>query len=175
MSLQIGPKWNITDALRFTPTGKHPRLHIMAESGSFEATDQNRNVRVRANGVDLVNSSSPRSYRMTQLRLVNGDWTLVASNGYDVYGSTVAAQDAANFIDTFQVGDLLISNTWDEPNNNSSYFTAKFRDNFYSNVLSFTREHRDMHLLIAVKGRGLIYEEHRRRYSNSIHFSGWIY
>lgn len=175
MSLGIGPVWNITNALRYTPSGRNPRLHIMAESGSFEATDQNHNIIVRANGVDLVNSSSPRSYRLTQLRLVNREWTLVASNGYDVYGSTTEAQNAANFIDTFQVGDMLISNTWDEPNNNSSYFTTKFRDSFYSNALSFTREHRDMHLLISVKGRGLIYEEHRRRYSNSIHFSGWIY
>jgi ligand-binding sensor domain-containing protein len=174
MGVFYSPVWTKTQQLRVSPDFT-PRLLIQAESGSFEATDQNRRQYISINGSNVVNSDSPRSYLISQLRNTNGAWALIASNGYDVYGSTTEAANAQSFLQSFLVGDLLVLNTWDEPYNNSvTYLNSELTNNFRSSISSFTRDFRDMHLLIAIKGKGVIYEEHRRRYSNSIHFSGWL-
>jgi hypothetical protein len=174
MGVGYNSTWTKIQQLRVSPPVV-PRLLIHAESGSFEATNQNRTQRIDINGTTVVNSTSPRSYRLTQLRNTNGTWSLIASNGYDVYGSTVAAEQARDFLLSFQTGDLLVLNTWDEPlNNASTYLYPVLITDFSSRINTYTRDFRDMHLLISVKGKGVIYEEQRRRYSNSIHFSGWL-
>lgn len=174
MTVGYNPVWTIQRAYRTSP-GFTPRLLIQMESGSFEAPDQSRGHLVYVNGTAVVNSSSPRSYRMSQLRNVGGTWTLIASNGYDVYGNTTAAADARTFLQGFQTYDLLALNTWDEPYNNAvSYLYDTLVTDFGSRVREFTRDFRDMYMLVAVKGKGVIFEEHRRRYNNAIHFSGWL-
>lgn len=174
MAVNYSPKWVKSNILRLTPPST-PKLLIHAESGSFEATNQNRGHYIAINGTAVVNVNTPRSYRMSQLRNTNGLWSLIGSNDYDVYGSTVAAESARTFLQSFLQNDLLVLTTWDEPFNNSvTYLNPTLISDFKSNIGSFTRDFRDMHLLIAVKGKGVIYEEHRRRYSNSISFSGWL-
>lgn len=175
MAVGHSPIWVKSNSLRLT-TSTNPRLLIWAESGSFENTDQNRNVRVQINGSEVLNASAPRSYRITQLRNTNGTWSLIASNGYDVYGTVGAPESALAFINGFSNGDLMILNTWDEPFTNRTVLAPTLRDSFGSRIYTWqsTWDFRDMHLLIAVKGRGVIFEEFRTRYSNSIHFSGWL-
>ena len=174
MGIAYNPRWTIRQELRVSPSYT-PRLLLQIEAGSFEATDQNRNQLIKINGSTVVNVGSPRSYMLSQLRNTNGTWSLIASNGYDVYGNATAAGQARDFLLTFQAGDLLVLNTWDEPYNNAvSYLYPTLTADFKSKIDTYTRSFRDMHLLIAVKNKGVIYEEHRPRYSNSIHFSGWL-
>lgn len=174
MGANYNSRWTIVEALRQFPSYT-PRLLIQAEAGSFEATNQYHRQYIAINGTAVVNADSPRSYRLTQLRNNGSDWSLVASNGYDVYGSTVAADSARTFLQSFLAYDMLILNTWDEPYNNAvSYLYPTLTGDFGSKIDTYTRSFRDMHLLIAVKGKGIIYEGYRPRYYDSIHFSGWI-
>jgi hypothetical protein len=174
MSIAYNPAWTKIQNLRVFPSST-PRLLLHIESGSFEAPAQNRNQRIDINGTTVLNATAPRSYRLTQLRNTAGVWSLVASNGYDVYSSVAAAEQARDFLLAFQTSDLLVLNTWDEPLNNApTYLYPSLTADFGSQANTFARESRDMHLLIAVKGRGVIFEEYRRRYSDSIHFSGWL-
>jgi hypothetical protein len=174
MAIHYSPRWNIQQSYRVSPSFT-PKLLLHLESGSFEATDQSRGHIIYSNGTAIVNSDSPRSYRMSQLRNVNGAWTLVASNGYDVYGDTNAAAAARTFLQGFAEYDMLALNTWDEPYNNAvAYLYDTLTNDFGAKVAQYTRDFRDMYLLVAVKNKGVIYEEHRARYSNAILFSGWL-
>lgn len=175
MTISYGQKWTKLQSLRATPNFT-PRLLIQAESGGFEATDQNRRQFIQINGSTVVDANAPRSYLLTQLRLVSSSWSLIASNGYDVYGNASGEATAArNFLQGFSNGDMLILNTWDEPFNNAeAYLYSTLVTDFKSKINTYLRTSRDMHLLIAIKGKGVIYEEYRTRYSNSIHFSGWL-
>lgn len=174
MSSFYNSQWFKYQDYRISPTYT-PRLLIQAESGSFENTLQDRRQRIVISGTEVVNANAPRSYLLTQLRRVGNNWSLIASNGYDVYGDPTAASNAGTFLQNFQTYDLLVLNTWDEPvNNASTYLYPTLINSFGSNVGSYPRVFRDMHLLIAVKGKGVIFEQWRTRYSNAIYFSGWI-
>jgi hypothetical protein len=174
MAFFYGRKWFIKQELQVSPNYT-PQLLIQAEAGSFEATYQQRGVKVIINGTQVLSSSAPRSYRVTQLRPSGNSWSYIGSTGYDVYGSVTAAQNMNTALQGFQTGDMLIMNTWDEPRNNSSYIQSTLINDFGSKMDTFVREFRDMHLLISVKGaKAPIYEEHRARYSNAIWFSGWL-
>lgn len=172
MSTVYNNKWHKSNSFRIKPNST-AKLLIQVESGQFEAPQQYHRQYIEINGTEVVNSDAPRQYRLTQLRH-NGNWQLIANNGYDVYGSAEQAVAAADFLSTFQLGDMLILNTWDEPLNNSSYLYSALTSDFYQKISNFTRDFRDMHLLIAIKGKGLVYEEYGYRYSNSISFSGWL-
>lgn len=174
MSVFYNSQWFKYPTYRIAPAFT-PRLLIQAESGSFEATNQYHGQRIVSRGTVLVDTTAPRSYLLTQLRNVSGTWTLIAANGYDVYGDTTSAGNARTFLQNFAAGDMLILNTWDEPYNNAvSYLYPTLTADFGSQINVWPRAFRDMHLLIAVKGRGVIYEDWRNRYNNAIVFSGWL-
>jgi hypothetical protein len=117
------------------------------------------------NGTQVLNSISPRSYRATRLVWNNG-WSFNSSNGYDVYGDVVQANNMLAYLQTFSQNDILILNTWDEPNNNRTVFRDELVNSFkaglqYSSVWAF----RCSYQLIASKGKGVIYESIMPSYS----------
>lgn len=173
MSSFYNSQWFKYQDYRISPTYT-PRLLIQAESAGFENALQDHRQRIVIGGTEVVNANAPRSYLLSQLRRVGNTWSLIASNGYDVYGDPTAANNAGIFLQGFQPYDLLILNTWDEPYNNVSYIQPTLINSFGSNMGSYPRVTRDAHLLIAVKDKGVIFEQWRTRYSNAIYFSGWI-
>lgn len=185
MAMIFGSNWNVSKTRRSSPT-KTPRILIQAESAGLEYGGQtatypdvntDRRIYVNINGVNVVNSDAPRSYRMVQLRNTSSGWSLIANNSYDVYGSTTEAQNAYNFLTTFQTDDLLIMNTWDEPANNRGYFQDYLIQRFGSNMGNYVREFRDAHLLIATADtKYVLYEEWAPRYPTSTmpYCSAWL-
>jgi len=167
--------WAKLPKLRVNPTFT-PDLLIQAESGSMEATHQNNSQRIVIKGETVVNSTTPRSYRITRLAHSEQRWQLVASNCYDFYGSGFEIVKALNFLGSFNSGDLLVLTTWDEPNTGRLVISPTLKSSFGSKIEEFRKDwsFRDMHLLVAVKDQGVIFEQHRPRYSDSIHFTGWM-
>lgn len=178
MGLGHGRKWifNNNDRDTFSDLVTRPNLIINANSSSFEADGTFNQVVIYVNGSQVLNSSAPRSYGIGKLTQTNGSWSFVSYTGYDVYGDPVAADNCLAALQGFQNGEMLVLNTWDEPNNRRTQLAPTLRDSFGSKIYDYQAQwaFRDMHLLIAVKGKGLIYEEYRTRYANGIKFSGYL-
>jgi hypothetical protein len=155
-----------------------PHVLIQAESVGANNTNTTRRQFVQINGTTVVNSDSPRSYRLTRLRKDSqGFWEFVSSNGYDVYGLTSAAESARTYLQSFNDGDLLILNTWDEPRNNFNFIGPTLRDRFGSKIYGYQDQwtSRDMHLLISIAGSKIpIFEEHRPSPQGGIEVSAWL-
>lgn len=179
MASVYGRQWRYenTDRNTFSTLATQPHLIINANSSSFEANGTYNQVQVIIDGTTVLNTTAPRSYRITKLRQTNGVWSYISSNGYDVYGNATAATNALTELQGFSAGEMLILNTWDEPNNRRTTLTPELRDQFGSRIYDYQANwaFRDMHLLIAIKGKGIIYEEHRTRYANAIWFSGYLF
>lgn len=178
MATGYGPKWTITENQTATPgTPNPPQILIQAQSsGLDDGTTRPRNQLVQINGTSVVNSSSPRSYRMTRLTNTGSGWTYNASNGYDVYGNQTAADNALAFLQTFQDSDILVLNTWDEPNNRRTTFRDELVNNFGAKLqYSSTWGSRCSYLLVAVKGKGALHENIKPRYTTELNVvSMWL-
>ena len=164
MSLQHGRRWQHFPGVNQSTTMGQPRvpnlLFNVNSTGLNDASQPHRQ-RIWVNGTSVIDSSTPRSYRITKLRQTNGTWGYVGTATYDVYGSTTQAAAMRDDLLTWQQGEMLVLSTQDEPNNNRNYFMDILRDDFNSQIYSFPREHRDSHTLISVKGVGRIYEDHK--------------
>jgi hypothetical protein len=168
MAMNYGAKWSIlADTLRVTPNYT-PKILIQVESAGLEDVTRYYNQFVQINGTTVLNATSPRSYRATRLTFsTNSGWAYHSSNGYDVYGN--AAGEAAAmlaYLQTFSTYDMLILNTWDEPLNNRSVFQTELKTSFLAKLQdSSVWASRCSYQLIAVKGKGVIYEHIKPRYS----------
>jgi len=157
-----------------------PRVLIQIGASSFEngSDGDERHQRIWLEGTQVLNSGSPRSYRLTKLRQNSyGFWTYVTSGGYDVYGNATSANQAQDFLEGFNVGEMLILNTWDEPFNRTGQLDPTLMQDFGARVDNYSgqRDFRDMRLLVSIKGAGApILEEHRQRYSPAIVYSLWL-
>ena len=176
---RVRNQWYVEEQLRTSP-GYTPHLLIQAESFGISYTGGLSNVRrqlVQIDGSTVLNANSPRSYRLTKLvRNSQNYWQYDSSNGYDVYGSSTAAANALAYLQTFADGDMLILNTYDEPNQRTTPFSdlliSEFGSNleYYRNRWSF----RDAHLLISIKGSSSpIFEAHRPTADARIVMSAW--
>lgn len=169
--------WTIKEDSRFEFPSYTASLVIHAESSSFEANGTFQTVRVYEQGNLVLNTTTPRSYRLTRLsQNANGFWIYQESNGYDVYGNQTAADNAQAYLESFPTGDMLILTTWDEPFNRRSQLTPVLTRDFGSKIAGYPGQtFRDMHVLISIKGsKRPIFEEHRTRYSNAIWVSAWL-
>ena len=154
-----------------------PHLIINASSSGLNYADIRRDTKIIIDGTTVLDTITPRSYKITKLRKTNGVWSLISSTGYDVYGNTTAANAALADLQSFNIGEMLILTTHDEPNNRRTTLAPELRENFGSRIYEFQSnwEHRDAHLLISIKGEGVIFEDHKPRYnSDPILFSGYL-
>ncbi len=166
MGMHYGPKWTVlANTLRFTPTYT-PRILIHVESAGLDDVSIYYNQRVWVEGTEVLNAAAPRSYRATRLSRSGEIRTYSGSNGYDVYGAPSEATNLLSYLQTFAVGDILILNTFDEPLNNRSVFQSELKNSFNAALQdSSIWESRCSYQLIAVKGKGVIYENIKPRYS----------
>ena len=170
--------WVVTAGYRTTPSFT-PRLLIQAESVGLNNLDIGRRTFVQVDGTTIVNVNTPRSYQITKLvkNTSTGQWTLGASNGYDVYGSATSATDANNFLNTFNNGEMLILTTYDEPNTRRTTISENLRDNFASNIYGYQWQwnSRDMHLLISFRdATAPLFEDHHPSPEGGISASIWL-
>lgn len=168
MGVGYNPKWTVLeDTFRHEPAHT-PSILIQVESGGYDDSPRYYNQRILIDGNQVLNATSPRSYRATRLYFSNG-WKYDQSNGYDVYGSQTEADNLNTFLNTFQTGDILVLNTNDEPNNRRTTFRDILVNSFYAKLqYSSIWEARCSYQLIAVCGKGNIYEAIEPRYSDSI-------
>ena len=156
MAINYGPKWNIVVGSALTANSSHA-LHLSLSTsggnlgGSYAHT-------VTAKGSVLYTAGPNRSYRVSSYRGGSNGWALVSSAAYDVYGSTVDAAALNTFLNNMLVGDLLVMTTYDEPQNNTSYFSANLTNNFGAK-LNASIGYRYCYLLVAAKNKGLIHEQ----------------
>lgn len=146
--------WIITETFRTTP-GYIPQVLIQAESAGSNNNAPGRRQFIQIDGTTVLAADAPRSYRVTKLRKpINGNWTYIASNGYDVYGSQSDADAARTFLEGFVEGEMLILNTWDEPESRRIQLAPVLTDSFGSSINAFRARwnFRDSHLLISIKG-----------------------
>lgn len=169
MATHYSNRWTkIPDGFRQEPDHV-PTVLIQVESAGVNDTILNRRQRVVINGTQVLSANSARSYRITRISTSSG-WQYQSSNGYDVYGSQTAADDALTYLQSFSTGDMLVLNTYDEPNNRRNTFRNELVNNFYAELqFSNVWEFRCSYILIAVKGRGLLYESIKPRYHTTGH------
>lgn len=159
MATNYGSKWTVLpNTLRFTPAYTPKILMQIESAGSSDTGTRYYNQYIAINGTQVLNATSPRSYRATRLVWNNG-WTFHSSNGYDVYGTP--GQDAAllSYLQTFNSSDILVLNTWDEPLGNRTTFKNELINNFKATLQDSTSwGFRCAYQLIASKNRGVIFE-----------------
>lgn len=175
MGISYGFKWTVLpDTLRSSPSYT-PKILLQIESAGLDDTTRNNNQLIQINGTTVLNTTSPRSYRVSRLVYSNG-WTYASSNGYDVYGNVTNANNLLAYLQTFNNGDMLVLNTYDEPLVNRSVFTNELKNSFYARLQdSAVWESRCSYQLIAVKGKGVIYENIKPRYSlTGINTTLWL-
>jgi len=172
--------WVINDNYRDAPPYT-PHVLIQVESqGLNNLTGAGRRQFIQIDGTTVVSANSPRSYRMTKLRKdANGFWTFVDTNGYDVYGLTSEANNAKAYLETFQEGEMLILNTYDEPNRNSSVFADVLQNKFGSKIEAFRSSgqlsSRDSRLLVSICGSKIpLFEQIKPSPQPGITMSMWI-
>ena len=173
--------WVVNDNYRDAPSYT-PHVLIQVESQGLNNTaGAGRRQFVQIDGSTVVNANAPRSYRVTKLRqdVNTGFWSYVDSQGFDVYGLTSAADDCAAFLEGFVDGELMIMNTYDEPNRNATRFRDILTDKFGSKIeafrLSSQLTSRDSRLLVSICGSSIpIFEEIKPSPQPGIVMSMWI-
>lgn len=167
--------WIVTEQQRFFPS-YDPRILIHAESEGLNNTNGYRRQNIFVNGNEILDGTTPRSYRFTQLRKdSNGLYQLINSNTYDVYGRTSQAESALSFLQTFENYDLLVCTSYDHLRN-SDIFAQELIDNFQSvNGTEFNfRSERDMYLLISEKNGRKFYENYELEGNPGFTVSMWL-
>lgn len=169
--------WVISRTYRTAPTYT-PQVLIQVESAGSNNGSPGYRQFIQINGTTVLDANAPRSYRITKLRKdTNGFWTYIASNGYDVYGLQTDADAARVFLEGFVNGEMLILNTWDEPNNRRSQLLPVLKDSFGSTIEAYRSfwAFRDSHLLISIKGANKpLFEEHRTTSIPGSNVSMWL-
>jgi hypothetical protein len=159
MAVNYGPVWTVKpNTLRFTPSYT-PKILMHIESAGSNDASTNRNQYIAIGGTQVLNATSPRSYRASRLVWNNG-WTFHSSNGYDVYGTV--GQDAAllAYLQTFNTADILVLNTWDEPLGSRAAFKSELINSFKATLQdSPIWGFRCSYQLIASKNKGVIFED----------------
>ena len=173
-------KWTVAEVQRFVPATT-PRVLIHAESEGLNNRNGFRRTRVDINGTTVLDASTPRSLRLTQLRRSGVGWQLIESRTFDAYGQRTGtstrgtAEQALNFLQTFQDGDLLINTTYDHLRNHD-LLAPEYAANFFSrSTTDFTLESsRGSHLLVAIKNERLFYENYRTAGLPGFTISLWL-
>jgi hypothetical protein len=172
--------WVITPNYRDAPSYT-PHVLIQVESEGLNNTNGWRRVFVQIDGTTVLNATAPRSYRITKLRQDpnTGFWSYVSSNGYDVYGLSSEADNAKAFLEGFVDGELMILNTYDEPNRNASRFYDTLQDKFGSKIRTFESSgqlsSRDTRLIVSICGSSIpIFEEIKPSPQPGTYMSMWI-
>jgi hypothetical protein len=176
MGIAYNPKWTIIEnGLRVSPNYTHALL-IQVETSGAEDSPIYRNQRIVIKGTEALNSSAPRSYLLSRLTYSSSlGWQFNSSGSYDVYGTAGAPENLLTYLQTFNTGDILVLNTHDEPDANRTVFRNELVNNFYAGLqYSSVWATRCSYQLIAVKGKGRIYEAIEPRFSNSIITSLWL-
>jgi len=174
-SWQNNHDWIVSEQQRFFPA-YDPRILIHAESEGLNNTNGYRRQNIFVNGTEILDGTTPRSYRFTQLRKdANGLYQLIDTNTYDVYTSTTEADNALTFLQTFENYDLLVCTSYDHLRN-SDIFAQELVDNFQSvNGTEFSfREERDSYLLISEKNGRKFYENYELEGLPGFTVSMWL-
>ena len=172
--------WVITPNYRDAPSYT-PHVLIQVESQGLNNTSgAGRRQFVQIDGTTVVNADAPRSYRITKLRqdANTGFCTYVSSNGYDVnVNASGEAAAAAAYLEGFVDGELMILNTYDEPNRNSGAVTEQLITKFGSKLGTYRSQFtsRDTRLVVSICGSTIpLFEEHKPSPEPGTFMSMWI-
>lgn len=157
MATIYGPKWNITPGIASTATSRS-LLHLSLSSSGGNLGGNYSHV-VSSKGTTLYSGGANRSYRVSSYGVVNSTYQNIASAALDVYGSATDAAALNTFLNNMATGQLLVLTTYDEPSNNRSYFNTNLTTNFGAKLID-TFGYRYCYVLVAAKGKGLIYEDY---------------
>jgi hypothetical protein len=157
MSVTYNSKWSITVGSALTANATHA-LHLSLSSSGGNLGGNYAHT-VTAMGTVLYTGTANRSYRVSSYRPGVSGWALISSAALDVYGSTTDAASMNTFLNNMLTGDLLVMTTYDEPQNNTSYFSANLTNNFGA-TLNGSIGYRYCYVLVASKGKGVIYEHY---------------
>jgi hypothetical protein len=114
---------------------------------------------VTSRGTTLYTGGANRSYRVSSYGInASGVYAHISSAALDVYGSTTDATAMNTFLTNMSFGQLLVLTTYDEPDNNKSFFNTNLKNNFGATMID-SLAFRYCYLLVAVKGKGVIYED----------------
>lgn len=163
----------VREEYRYNPSYT-PNLLIQVESAGLQDSPRDRRIKIDINGSQVLNTTAPRSYRATKLRFNGFSWEYITSNGYDVYGSSSEASDLDSFLNDFEDGELLIINTYDEPENNRGEFSGTLESRFGATLISGV-DRRESYMLVAFcsgcdggKAIGKLFEDNEPINGNSI-------
>jgi len=111
--------------------------------------------------VYLNGNSVSTSARGVHLTVVGGTTgTVVFSQSYDTHGNTALGTNCANDINAYNTnGNILILNTWDQPNHINADLTTALRDVMQSKQIVYeTMDYRGAFCIIYQNGRGKLAE-----------------
>lgn len=132
MSSVYGSSWVISQSYRTSPSYT-PKVLLQVESSGLLYPNANsyrsQRIVIAGSSIDLSYTCA-RSYCISKVTGGLGASATVSNSSFDVYGSTTEATNAVNFLNTFANGDLLILNTYDEPQNNAAELSMILRNNF---------------------------------------------
>ena len=157
MATTYGPKWTITPNVALATTSRS-LLHLSLSSSGGNLGGNYSHV-VSSGGTTLYSGGANRSYRVSSYGVVNGTYQNISSAALDVYGSTSEAAALNIFLNNMAIGNLLVLTTYDEPANNKSYFNTNLATNFGAKLID-NLAFRYCYVLVAAKGKGLIYEDY---------------
>jgi len=155
MSTHYGSRWTILPNIASVTTA-NPVLHVSLSSSGGNLGGNYSHV-VSSKGAILYSGGANRSYRVSSYGLVGNVYQNISSAALDVYGSTVDAAALNTFLNNMAIGNLLVMTTYDEPNNNKSYFNTNLITNFGATMIN-NLAFRYCYVLVAAKGKGAIYE-----------------
>ena len=170
--------WQIYNELRSSPNYT-PRLLIQVEATglNYSGTRYYRQY-AEIEGTAVLNSNAPRSYRISKFRKnAFGVWEFVETQGHDVYGGQAGADSAVAQLNGFVNGELIILNTWDEPNNRRNQLIPIVEEKFGSMINHWRNDwsFRDHWLLVGICGeKKPLCEEHGASGASPDYFSLWL-
>lgn len=158
MGINYGSRWTIVPGIASASTN-NPTLHLSLSSSGGNLGGNYSHV-VKSKGTTLYSGGANRSYRVSSYGLnASGAFVNISNAALDVYGSTTDAAALNTFLTNMSFGHLLVLTTYDEPNNNKSYFNTNLKNNFGATMID-NLAFRYCYLLVAVKGKGVIYEDY---------------
>jgi hypothetical protein len=158
MGISYGPTLTIVPGIASVATSR-PVLHLSLSSSGGNLGGNYSHV-VTSKGNVLYSGGPNRSYRVSSygINSSTGAYVNVSNAALDVYGSTTDATAMNTFLNNMKIGELLVMTTYDEPSNNSNYFNTNLISNFGATLIN-NLAFRYCYLLVAVKGKGVIYED----------------
>lgn len=168
--MTLGPKWTVMEGTyRYQPLGTKDVLIHLESAGNDDYNKANyRAMNIDLYGTNALSATVGRSYRISRLYLSAGVWNFDYSKNFDVFGSSASAVALDNYLQGFQPGDLLILNTYDEPDTNRTNFRNTLINKFGATKLYSGWEYRGSYQLISICDYGPVYEQVIPRYRNGI-------